>query len=314
MKRNDFSELMKEQEQRKRMAGAESTADLYRAVRNRLVCFFDRKELLLKRVTASVVSDFMSFLKKEKLQTNTVNTYVSCLRAMYHRACRELGHKPKEDPFTGIRLKREETTKRAVPVETIQKIAGMSFRDEPELEVTADLALFCFMACGMPYTDMAHLTVENIHDGGKTLEYRRQKTNVLIRVELNDGMQFLIDKYACKDRFYLFPVLSANVTHEQYKKSLANFNLHLKELGKRLDLSEPLTSYVFRHSWASAAYQANMRIGFISSALGHTSEKMTRTYLAQLDIGELAKANKKVVGGIEKMLIMKSRNLIYEIR
>lgn len=48
MEKNDFYELMREQEKKKRQAGAESTADLYRAVRNRFLRFCGRKLFRLR--------------------------------------------------------------------------------------------------------------------------------------------------------------------------------------------------------------------------------------------------------------------------
>ena len=51
MKNKDFRIQMLKQEQEKRQAGDESTADLYRAVRNHFNNFNQGRELPLKRVT-----------------------------------------------------------------------------------------------------------------------------------------------------------------------------------------------------------------------------------------------------------------------
>lgn len=67
------------------------------------------------------------------------------------------------------------------------------------------MALFSFLACGIPFIDIVHLTKENLEEGGKVLAYHRQKTGVLIRMEVNQGMRLLIDRYDCPDAHYLFP-------------------------------------------------------------------------------------------------------------
>ena len=61
-----------------------------------------------------------------------------------------------------------------------------------------------------------------------------------------------------------------------------------------LNLPETLTTYSFRHAWASEAYHLHVPIGVISQALGHTSERTTRIYLKEFDVSEVAKANRQV--------------------
>ncbi|WP_293667982.1 phage integrase SAM-like domain-containing protein, partial [uncultured Parabacteroides sp.] len=63
---------MQSLERRKREAGAESTADLYRAVRNRFGRYCMKERLLLKDVTAAWVAGFRAALRKEGLRVNTV--------------------------------------------------------------------------------------------------------------------------------------------------------------------------------------------------------------------------------------------------
>lgn len=207
MKTKDFYKRMRLQEQEKRTAGNESTADLYRAVRNHFECFNGKRELSLKEVTPEMVYRFMEWLREKGLRVNSVNSYMSNLRAMYHRACRNEGKRLRESPFAGLRLRREETPKRAVPAKVIKQIASLDLKAEPKKQLAADLALFSFMACGMPFVDVVHLTRENLIENGKVLTYNRQKTGVLIQMEVTQGMQFLIDRYSRPGARYLFPVL-----------------------------------------------------------------------------------------------------------
>ena len=53
-------------------------------------------------------------------------------------------------------------------------------------------------------------------------------------------------------------------------------------------------TYTLRHSWATEALRQNIPVAVISQAMGHTSEKTTRIYLAQLDQSVLNKANAKI--------------------
>ena len=68
---------------------ADSTADLYRVVRNRLYRFWKGASLQWTDITAAMVDDFGSSLRAEGLAVNTVNSYLSSFRALCHTALRE---------------------------------------------------------------------------------------------------------------------------------------------------------------------------------------------------------------------------------
>ena len=299
----DFQKQMKLQEQEKRSTGDVSTADLYRAVRNHFNNFNGCRTFALKEMTPEVIYGFAEWLQAKGLRVNSVNSYLSNLRAMYNRACRGWRRRPLESPFTGLRLRREETTKRAVSIEVIKEIAKLDLEGEPKKQQAADLAIFSFMACGMPFVDLVHLTRENLSDDGKVLSYRRQKTGALIRIEVTQGMQALIDRYSSENEKYLFPVLAEDATYEQYKHCLARQNSYLNEICSFLNMEGKLTTYVFRHTWASEAYHAHVPIAIISQALGHTTEKMTRTYLHAFGTHELSEAIKVVAEKVELLVI-----------
>lgn len=304
MKNKDFCKLMFEQEKLKRSNGDESTADLYRASRNHFARFIElkKKNVFLKDVTRELIQEYFVWLQGEDLKTNSVNSYMSNLRAMYNRACLGWKGRPNEHPFEGIHLKRQETPKRAVPVDVVKQMISLKFDEEPEKKVATDMALFSFVACGMPYVDIAHLTRENLIKEGKILSFRRQKTGALIEMEISGPMQILIDRYSRPDSKYLFPIISEETTHGQYKSYLAKENRYLGEISTKLGLSEKLTTYAFRHGWASLAYHRGVPISIISQALGHSSEKMTRIYLSAFDADKVGDANKLVSEGVEELM------------
>ena len=57
----------------------------------------------------------------------------------------------------------------------------------------------------------------------------------------------------------------------------------------------PLTLYVARHSWASAARTKGIPISVISEGMGHDSEMTTQIYLAGLDTSAVDKANSLII-------------------
>lgn len=111
---------------RKREAGKESTADLYRVVSNRLRCFTKNSQLPFTAVTVTLIDAFAASLHAEGLAVNTVNSYLSTLRAAYHHAVRAELFEPGKDPFVRLHLRREETAKRR----SLPMIFGRSCRQE----------------------------------------------------------------------------------------------------------------------------------------------------------------------------------------
>lgn len=289
----------------KQQLGKAGTAELYQVTVCHFLKFVGNPHFPIRELSRTLVTDFVTYLQNKGLATNSINTYLSNLRAIYNAAYQEelLHYAPY--PFKQLKLRREVTAKRAVPVADIQKMATLKLRNSKE-ELSLDLCLFSFLACGMPFVDMAYLTTRNIHNN--ELVYHRHKTGTQIRLEITTGMWQLIRKYAPTDgkRTYLFPILPMEKpTYRQYKACLASHNRRLKEIGSKLQLSQKFTSYVLRHSWASTALQCNVPVAVISQALGHTSEKTTRCYLSELDISELAQANRKVSGVINCLLVKK---------
>lgn len=285
----------------KREAGQHNAADLYRTTRNWLGRYRRGPDLRLRDITPSLVAGFGDYLRGKGLKVNSVNTYLSNLRVLYNDA-RRAGLVPESTPypFAQFRLRRETPSPRALRGKTVEEIVTLTPRNVAQ-ERAVDYCTFSYLACGMPFVDLAHLTTDNVRDG--EIVYRRKKTGTAIRVGITPGMERLIRKYANPASPYLFPIMRKRASHEGYKSILRSYNAALKEIGNAC-LSQPvrLTSYVVRHTWATEALRKNTPISVISQALGHTSEKTTRFYLAALDQSELDKANRIVTGDIDRIV------------
>ena len=112
-------------------------------------------------------------------------------------------------------------------------------------------------------------------------------------------MQKIIDKYA-QSSPYLFPILTSTDTREadrQYRKAIRIYNLNLKKLSTFLG-GISLTSYVGRHTWATAAYRLHIPLSVICQAMGHDSEHTTQIYLKSLDSAVISDANHKLLDNI----------------
>lgn len=284
----------------KRSMGKNSTADLYQAAGHRFLEFLGEKDIYLPEITPTQVSDFQGYLQAQGLKINTINSYTSCLRAIFNAVLNDHPFRITKHPFLHLKLKRDVTVKKPLTAANIEKIAMADFNYDPVLAFRADLALFSFMAYGMPFVDMIHLKKSNIQ--GNEIIYNRHKTGIQIRMEITTGMQHIIRKYH-NDSEYLFPVMLKSTTYRQYKGMLAAYNKSLKKIGKLLHIHPNLTSYVMRRSWASEAQRCHASVSVIGRALGHTSEKTTHCYLGQLDQSELNNANRAITKSINLLLV-----------
>ncbi|MCM0265499.1 tyrosine-type recombinase/integrase, partial [Bacteroides fragilis] len=118
-----------------------------------------------------------------------------------------------------------------------------------------------------------------------------------IRVGIIPALQSLLDKYD-NDSVYVLPFIGSSQgepSYTEYRKLLSLVNSSLKEVGRMLGISTPLTTYVARHSWATIAKQEGAPIAAISEGLGHTTEKTTRIYLRSFDAGVIDDINMRVV-------------------
>ena len=59
-------------------------------------------------------------------------------------------------------------------------------------------------------------------------------------------------------------------------------------------------TYVARHTWATTAFHTKVAVGIISNALGHSSVKVTETYLKPFENEVLDKTNKKIIAYVKR--------------
>ena len=80
-----------------------------------------------------------------------------------------------------------------------------------------------------------------------------------------------------------------------YLRVLRNFNLKLEKIATLLLPDVKLSSYTPRHTWATLAFHAGVNIGIICKALGHSSIKVTETYLKPFENEKVDTANDELI-------------------
>ncbi len=258
--------------------------------------FCGEKDITLEEIDRTLMKNYEVKLQKDGLAPNSTSFYMRILRAVYNRAVENeiiLDRRPFKNVFTGM----EKTRKRAIALNDIKRIKNLDLSKTPRLEFSRDLFLFLFYCRGMSFIDAVFLKVSNIRSG--VISYRRHKTNQLLQVKLVKEMKEVINRYHEEGSQYLFPVIKGyGNERKQYNHALHKVNADLKKIGEMVKLSQPLTTYVSRHAWATIAKQKNIPILVISEALGHDSEKTTQIYLASMDMSIIDQANDRIIGSL----------------
>jgi integrase len=134
---------------------------------------------------------------------------------------------------------------------------------------------------------------------GGVLVYRRRKTGQQLVVKVEKCLQEILDRYHSEASDYLLPIITDEaLARRQYRNALRAVNRDLKVVGEMLGVSVKLTTYVGRHSWATAAKASRIPLSVISESLGHESEQTTQIYLASIDSSVIDEANAKILSAL----------------
>jgi integrase len=269
------------------------TSETYTATLKSFMVFRKEQDIPLDGITSDLMLLYEAHLKARGVRMNTISFYMRILRAVYNRAI-EKELTPQNNPFRHVYTGIEKTVKRAIPIKEIRVLKKLDLSLKPSLDFARDMFLFSFCTRGMSFIDMAYLKKSNLKNG--ILTYRRRKTGQELTIRWEKCMTEIIAKYPQNETDYLLPIIRRQGNErKQYDNALHLVNYHLKDLSDILKLQRPLTMYVARHSWASAAKAKNIPLSVISEGMGHDCEATTQIYLASLETSVVDQANKMIL-------------------
>ena len=105
---------------------------------------------------------------------------------------------------------------------------------------------------------------------------------------------------------YLLPILGqprtrkrhtkkALTPYQEYQYALRNLNRRSDRVAVELRVGGRRSSYTARHTWATIAFHQETPVGVISRGLGHSSVKVTETYLKPFGDREVDRTNRKIL-------------------
>ena len=310
MRQDDFVNFMRATICKFEQSNSYGTAHIYKNSLSNLIAFYRTDRIPFKKITPELLKGFEFYLRQKQLSWNTVSTYLRTFRAVYNRAVdlRKASYVPHlfRSVYTGTRADH----KRALGDEDMKKVfAKLSRTSGVPLAVyqAQELFILMFSLRGMPFVDLAYLRKSDLRDN--VITYRRRKTGRPLSVTLTAEAMILVKKYMNRDPSspYLFPLLKSREgtkeAYREYQLALRSFNQQLMLLGELLGLSDKLSSYTARHTWATTAYYCEIHPGIISEAMGHSSITVTETYLKPFRSKKIDEANKQVLDFVKRSVV-----------
>lgn len=307
-KRNSLTKFMEQIIQSLKEEGRYSTAHIYQSTLNAFRLFCRTSNMEFRQLDRIRLKQFENHLRNKGCSWNTVSTYMRTLRSTYNKAVDEGLTDEKSRLFRNVYTGVKVNVKRALEAGDMNKLLNSVPRRplSDSLEKSRVWITLMFQLRGMPFVDLAHLHKKDLQ--GSVLSYRRCKTGSLLTVEIPPVAMQLINQYKndAPNSPYLFPILSGNKTGEkayiEYQHALRKLNYDLKQLAVHCGIQPNISSYTSRHTWATLAKYCHFSEQLICDALGHSSVKVTETYLKSFKNDELNKANKVIIKHINESI------------
>ncbi len=301
------------------------TAVNYRSTINALKRYIRGESLDIFEITSDFLAGFKKFLETEPSMRGinrkgkrreakmkggrAVSLYLSVIRAIHNRAKKEFN---KEDrgiiripysPFKNFEIPPEPPTKkRALPVETIQKIIDIPYRKERQgarlnrFNLAKDCFILSFALIGMNSVDMYLTSAPKedvfVYNRAKTESRRDDRAEMHVKVE--KVISDLIKKYRDLSGARLFMFYRYYTNPQNFNHAI---NKGLKMVAEEIGVA-PFDFYAARHTWATVARSAAVGIdkATVHEALNHVDDRMrvTDIYIDR-DWSVIWNANKKVL-------------------
>lgn len=292
--------FMREQVEGLKRANRWGTAQNYEKALRSFSAFLEGKDLTFHVVTESLIGEYNAHLFRRGMVRNSVSFHMRILRAVYNKAMRQRLVE-QVNPFGAVYTGIDRTRKRAVAEDVVKRLQCLKLPEGSALALARDLFVFSYCARGIAFVDVAYLRKEDIREG--TICYSRRKTGQALAVKIEPVMRRIIDRHSTPGGVYVFPLLSSTDVGEayrQYRLALNAYNRALAQLSPLLPDGCKLTSYVARHSWATAARNHHVPLSVISAGMGHASERTTQIYLAEIENSVIDTANQEIIRALNE--------------
>lgn len=242
----------------------------------------DTKELDFIDIDLEFYQDFVAFLRKKGLATNTIGKKIQTLKIFLNAATEQGINKYQKFRSRNFKTLTEDVDNIYLTKEELQKFYNHDFSNNPKLERVRDLFLVgCWTGCR--FSDLNQITPDKIK--GDFIEFKQKKTGQKVVIPIHPTVVRILKKYDGK-----LPGLISNQKYNEYLKQAAEIaeinETFIKSeskngltIEKKYPKYELITSHTARRSFCTNAYKDNIPTLAIMSISGHRTEKAFLKYI-----------------------------------
>jgi len=247
----------------------------------------------------SCIIDLEHKLLLRGMSANGISVYLRTFRAIFNKAIEQDITSQDNYPFKKFKIKKEKTTPRVMTITEMKSYFSLDLKPESTYYSSFKIGKLILMLRGINLRDLLVLNKTNIKSN--RIIYKRSKTGKICSILITEEIQQLLSSFNSNDCTLL------GFINKEQMEDLNNFsamfhqkrkviNSHLKKIGMLIKSTEPVTTYVFRYTYANIAKQLGYSKDLIGEALSHTTgNAVTGIYLEQYDLALVDEMNMKVI-------------------
>ena len=275
-------------------------ADAFDDAVTAMLQFHGSNDLLLSEIDETYLDEMEAYWLGKGNRLGGLGVHLRQIRRIFNLAIKDKSTELKMEDYPfgtfGYSIKKGRPNKRAVGLDVIEQLRQYPYEEESPLWHHRNYWLFMFNLRGMNFKDLAFLRVKNCQNG--RVRYERLKTrrgdNVRkFNIKVTSEARAILDYYTKGKQSgdLVFPIMEDvidsgddELVHKKYCTRMRNHDRRLKTISSDIGLEDKkLTSYVARHSFATAALSKRVAKTDISMLMGHSNAVITEAYLDELE-------------------------------
>ena len=254
--------------------------------------FRKNEDLFFEELDYSILCKYKKWFIDKNVTTNGYRGKLTNLKTIFYEAKKHKIFTNELDPFLHFTIEKTPPKKKALTKEEMERIIHYKVDENSYLGKAKNIFLISYYACGIPFVDLVKLKYENIDNN--FIQYNRSKTKTAITIPLIPKLKVLLEKHLAlnSNKEYIFPFITTEEPkkfRKQYLVAQRHYNYSLSVLGEKCGLKKKLTPYKSRHTAATLMInEYKIPIHIVAALFGHSSTRMTETYVDSIDKSQLS--------------------------
>ncbi|WP_297085469.1 tyrosine-type recombinase/integrase [uncultured Draconibacterium sp.] len=267
-----------------------------------------KKDISVFDITVDFLNSFSDKKLKNGCSISTINSYHRDLRTIlnYYTNVEKIIPQTFQYPYgrSGYSISSYFPAKQVLSEHEIRMLINYNSFTDPKREYALDIWKILYYLNGSNFIDLLKLKWSDIDL--RQISFMRTKTEATrksniqpVTVPVLPDLKVLISKVGDKNSPYVLGKMNVKYSEQtiinKNHKLRKHINSHLKEIGKELNLSVPLTLKTARDCYASSLLRKDVSVGKISKMLNHSNSVVTEHYLSGLNSDEAMEINKQLI-------------------